>query len=62
MIASLWGWPAVSSRVLPLKLLLCTTNVSPSQCPTESPNHDGSTFFACGRPSMGISLNQVFCS
>src|SRR5580698_2398571 len=47
---SLCGCPIVSILVLPLKPIVSITNVSPSQCPTEFPNHVGSGFLGCGRP------------
>src|SRR5215471_14922055 len=59
--ASLCGCPIVSSRVLPLNPIVSTMSVSPSQRPTDSPNHVGSGFFECSRFNF-TTWNQEFCS
>src|ERR1700683_3353794 len=59
---SLCGCPMVSILVLPLKPMVSITSVSSSQWPTEFPNHVGSGFLGWGRPSIGVTWNQLFCS
>ena len=46
--------PALISLVLPVKLVVSTTSVLPSQWPRESPIHCRMPGGRCGRPSMGM--------
>ena len=49
----------VSRRVQPLKPRVSMTSVSPSQRPTEWPNHCGFGSFGCSRPSVGHDVKPV---
>ena len=64
--ASLCGTPLshpaatlVAIQPFPLKLVVSTTSVSPSQRPRESPSHDLRLASRCGRPSRGIDPGFV---
>src|SRR5439155_18670944 len=48
------GTPALVSAGLPLKFVLSTTSVLPSQCPLDSPKYCLIDESSTGRPSVGM--------
>src|SRR5437667_460155 len=48
------GTPALVMSVLPLKFVVSTASVLPSQWPRDSPNHSLMDLSSTGRPSVGM--------